>query len=143
MVALSLADAWPRTIERDELRARLGSLTLLDVRAGERYRGEVEPVDPLPGHIPGALSLPSTGNMGGDGRFLSPDELAVRIGSLGAPDQEVVVSCGSGVTACHTALAMRIGGLPDPILYAGSYSDWVNAGLPVATGADPGSLGSR
>ncbi len=140
---LALADAWPRTIERDELRSRLGSLTLLDVRAGERYRGEVEPVDPLPGHIPGALSLPSTGNMGVDGRFLSPEELAIRIGSLGAPDQEVVVSCGSGVTACHTALAMRIGGLPDPILYAGSYSDWVNAGLPVATGADPGSLGSR
>ncbi len=141
--SLTLAGTWPRTIERDELRERLGSLTLLDVRAGERYRGEVEPVDPLPGHIPGAISVPSTGNVHADGTFRPPDQLADRLGSLGTAGSEVVVSCGSGVTACHTALAMRISGLPDPILYAGSYSDWVNAGLPVAAGADPGSLGSR
>jgi thiosulfate/3-mercaptopyruvate sulfurtransferase len=137
---LRLATAWPRTIDRDQLRERLGSLTLLDVRAGERYRGEVEPVDPLPGHIPGAVSAPTGGNTGADGLLRSPDALAARFEGLGAHTGEVVVSCGSGVTACHTALAMRVAGLSDPVLYAGSYSDWVTAGLPVATGPEPGTL---
>ena len=141
-VTLSLAAVWPRTIERDALRDRMEELTLLDVRAGERYRGEVEPVDPKPGHIPGAISAPSTANVGADGLLRPPDELAARFVDLGAADGDVVVSCGSGVTACHTALAMRIAGLPDPILYAGSYSDWVTAGLPVATGSEPGSESS-
>ena len=134
---------WPRTIDREELRERMDELTLLDVRAAERYRGEVEPVDPVPGHIPGAISAPSTGNIGPDGTFLPADELEARFESLGAATGEVVVSCGSGVNACHTALAMRVVGLPDPVLYAGSYSDWVNAGLPVATGREPhGDRGS-
>ena len=135
--SLALATAWPRTIERGELRDRVGQLTLLDVRAGERYRGEVEPVDPKPGHIPGAISAPSAANVGADGLLRPPDELAARFLDLGAADGDVVVSCGSGVTACHTALAMRIAGLPDPILYAGSYSDWVTAGLPVVVGSTP------
>ena len=136
-VALALAEVWPRTIERDALRDEMGELTLLDVRAGERYRGDVEPVDPRPGHIPGAVSAPSAANVGADGLLRAPDELAARFVDLGASDGDVVVSCGSGVTACHTALAMRIAGLPDPILYVGSYSDWVTAGLPVATGSRP------
>src|SRR5690606_18768923 len=97
------------------LRAGLGSLTLLDVRAAERYRGEVEPVDPVPGHIPTAISAPSTANLGTDGRLQGPEALAQRYASLGADDGSVVVSCGSGVTACHTALAMRVAGLDDPI----------------------------
>jgi thiosulfate/3-mercaptopyruvate sulfurtransferase len=139
-VTLSLKTAWPRTVERDELRERIGELTLLDVRASERYRGEVEPVDPQPGHIPGAISAPSATNVGADGLLRAADELSARFGDLGAADGDVVVSCGSGVTACHTALAMRIAGLPDPILYIGSYSDWVTAGLPVVTGGAPGSL---
>ncbi len=139
----SLAGAWPRTIDRDALRDRMDELTLLDVRAAERYRGEVEPVDPLPGHIPGAVSAPSTANAGPDGTFRAADELAARFITLGAAAGDVVVSCGSGVTACHTALAMRIAGLRDPILYAGSYSDWVTAGLPVVTGAEPGSPPGR
>lgn len=137
-VSLSLADAWPRTIDREELGSRIDELVLLDVRAGERYRGEVEPVDPVPGHIPGALSAPSAANTGPDGLLRSPAELAARFASLGADGDGVVVSCGSGVTACHTALALRRAGLPDPILYAGSYSDWSSAGLPVATGSEPG-----
>ena len=141
--SLGLTAIWPRTIERDELQARLGELTLLDVRAGERYRGEVEPVDPRPGHIPGAVSAPSAANLGPDGLLQAPDALAARYGSLGAVGGEVVVSCGSGVTACHTALAMRVAGLPDPVLYAGSYSDWVTAGLPVLTGPDPSGPGER
>ncbi len=106
--------------------AGIDRLTLLDVRARERYRGEVEPVDPLPGHIPGAISAPDAANVGPDGLLRAPDELATRFETLGAASGEVVVSCGSGVTACHTALAMRVGGLADPILYAGRYSDWVN-----------------
>jgi thiosulfate/3-mercaptopyruvate sulfurtransferase len=136
--ALMLADAWPRTIDRAALRERLGSLTLLDVRAGERYRGEVEPVDPLPGHIPTARTAPSADNTGPDGMLRGPDELAARFAELGADSGAVVVSCGSGVTACHTALAMRVAGLDDPILYPGSYSDWVGAGLPVLIGPEPG-----
>ncbi len=134
---LSLRSSWTRVIDREALVARLleGDVTLLDARAPERYRGEVEPVDPVPGHIPGARSHPSANSLAPDGRFLGPDELRDRLDGLG-PD--VVTSCGSGVTACHTALAMRLAGLPDPILYPGSYSDWSRAGLPVATGDDPG-----
>lgn len=137
-MALDLASAWPRTIGREALREGLGSVRLLDVRAGERYRGEVEPVDPKPGHIPTAISMPSSGNLDAEGCFQDPASLTARFASLDAGSRPVVVSCGSGVTACHTALAMRVAGLPDPMLYAGSYSDWVNAGLPVVLGPDPG-----
>jgi thiosulfate/3-mercaptopyruvate sulfurtransferase len=134
---LQLAADWPRVIGRDELRERLGSLALLDVRAGERYRGEIEPVDPVPGHIPTARNAPAGANTSPAGRLLPPDDLRARFASL-TDDLPVVVSCGSGVTACQAALAMRVAGLEDPVLYAGSYSDWVNAGLPVATGPEPG-----
>jgi thiosulfate/3-mercaptopyruvate sulfurtransferase len=137
--ALTLRGAWSRTIDRDELAARLGRVTLIDARAGERYRGETEPVDPVAGHIPTAISLPTAGNLGPDGRFLEPGALQTRFGAL---DGEVVTSCGSGVNACHHALAMRVAGLPDPILYPGSYSDWSRTGMPVATGEAPGSLPS-
>jgi thiosulfate/3-mercaptopyruvate sulfurtransferase len=138
---LDLAQAWTGTIDRDELRIRLGDVVLLDARAGPRYRGEVEPIDPVAGHIPTARSAPVDGNLGPDGRFLPPDQLSARFETLGASaDQahEVVTSCGSGVSATHNALAMRLAGLPDPILYVGSFSDWSTAGLPVATGPEPG-----
>jgi thiosulfate/3-mercaptopyruvate sulfurtransferase len=135
---LRLADRWRRVIDRDALRAHLGGVTLLDARAGERYRGEIEPIDPTPGHIPTALNAPTAGNLGPDGRFLPAAALAERFRSIGAERGEVVTSCGSGVAACHNALAMRIAGLPDPILYDGSYSDWSTAGYPIATGPDPG-----
>jgi thiosulfate/3-mercaptopyruvate sulfurtransferase len=134
---LELATSWARVIEREELRARLGSLTLLDVRAAERYRGEMEPVDRVPGHIPTARHAPAGGITAADGRLLPPDALRARLAPL-TDSHPVVVSCGSGVTACQTALAMRVAGLDDPILYGGSYSDWVGAGLPVVTGPDPG-----
>jgi thiosulfate/3-mercaptopyruvate sulfurtransferase len=138
--ALTLGDQWTRTIDRDEVRARLGDVRLLDGRAAKRYRGEVEPVDLIPGHIPTAINAPTDANLGPDGRFLGPDELAGRFAALGAADAgvEVVTSCGSGVTACHNSLAMRLAGLPDPMLYAGSYSDWTRSGLPIATGENPG-----
>ncbi|HEX4898524.1 MAG TPA: sulfurtransferase [Candidatus Limnocylindrales bacterium] len=147
---LHLAPAWRRVVDREALKPRLGELLLLDARGGPRYRGETEPIDPVPGHIPTAVNAPTDGNLSGDGRFLSPAELADRFAGLrsraGAagmalaadPGGPVVTSCGSGVSACHTALAMRIAGLPDPVLYPGSYSDWSRAGEPIATGPEPG-----
>jgi Rhodanese-related sulfurtransferase len=145
---LALADRWTKVVDRDGLRARLGEVVLLDARAGPRYRGEIEPIDPVPGHIPTARNAPTGGNLGVDGRFLSAVELEARFVALGAAGErgaagaaaDVVNSCGSGVSACHNALAMRIAGLPDPILYPGSWSDWSTAGYPVATGAEPGEV---
>ena len=136
------AGEWHRVIKREDLAARLDFMTVLDARAGERYRGEVEPIDPVAGHIPGAVSAPSGGNVDANGRFLPLDQLRARFAALGIPanGKPVVTSCGSGVVACHNALAMRHAGLPDPILYAGSYSDWTRSGMPVATGPEPGHL---
>ena len=132
---------WSGTVDRDALRARLGRVVLLDARASARYRGEVEPIDPAAGHIPTAISAPFEGNLGADGRFLPPDMLAARFRALGAASGvEVVTYCGSGTSALHHALAMRVAGLPEPTLYVGSWSDWSTAGYPVATGPEPGSL---
>lgn len=136
---LTLRGEWSHTLDREAMAARLraGDITLIDARAPERYRGEIEPVDPVAGHIPGAINRPTAGNLGPDGRFLDPEVLRARFDGLG---NAVATSCGSGVTACHHALAMRVAGLPDPLLYPGSYSDWSTAGMPVATGDDPGTL---
>ena len=134
-----LLPSWSRTIEREELASRLGTLTLLDARAPERYRGDVEPIDPVPGHIPTASSAPTASFLGPDGRFLAPADLARRFAALrAAGERPVVVACGSGVNACQLALAMRAAALPDPLLYPGSYSDWSRAGMPIATGDEPG-----
>ena len=145
--SLALADRWTKVVDRQALRARLGEVVVLDARAAPRYRGEIEPIDPVAGHIPTALNAPTDGNLGVDGRFLSARDLAARFVQLGAASSdrlggpvEVVNSCGSGISACHNALAMRIAGLPDPILYPGSWSDWSTAGYPVATGPEPGEL---
>lgn len=138
---LSLASSWSRTIDRDALRARLGSVVLLDARAGARYRGEIEPIDAVAGHIPTARNAPTDGNLvEAGGSFLAADALASRFAALGADGTagEVVTACGSGVAACHNALAMRAAGLPDPLVYIGSYSDWTQHGFPVAVGAEPG-----
>lgn len=108
---------------------------LLDARAAERYRGEVEPVDPVAGHIPGAVSAPTLGNVGVDGRFLPPEVLRDRFAQVGATDAaEVGAYCGSGVTAAHEVLALTLAGIP-AALYAGSWSNWIAEGSrPVATG---------
>jgi thiosulfate/3-mercaptopyruvate sulfurtransferase len=137
---LTLRGTWTNVIDRQGVAAGLGSLVLLDARAAPRYLGEVEPADRVPGHIPTAINAPGSGNLGPDGRLLGADALALRYQQLGAagPDARVVTSCGSGVTACLNSLAMRVAGLPDPLLYAGSYSDWTQSGLEVATGAEPG-----
>jgi thiosulfate/3-mercaptopyruvate sulfurtransferase len=137
---LTLETAWTGTIDRADLKARLGSLVLLDARGAPRYRGETEPIDPVAGHIPTAINSPTDDNLGPDGRFLPPDELAARFAALGVDPSsaDVVTSCGSGTSACHHSLAMRVAGLADPILYVGSYSDWSRSGEPVATGPEPG-----
>ena len=142
---LTLRESWGRIVERDALRASLGDVRLLDARAGARYRGETEPIDAYPGHIPTAVSAPTDANLGPDGRFLPASELAARYRELGADGSqgEVVVSCGSGVSATHDALAIRIAGLPDARLYPGSYSDWTQQGWPVATGDQPGEPPAR
>jgi thiosulfate/3-mercaptopyruvate sulfurtransferase len=141
---LSLADAWPRTLDREAVRDRRPDQVVVDMRAAERYRGEVEPVDPVAGHIPGAVNLPASSLLDGDDRLLSADDIRSRWASAaGAPlgEVELVVSCGSGVTACLGVLATRVAGLPeDAILYPGSYSDWSRSGMPVATGHSPGDL---
>jgi thiosulfate/3-mercaptopyruvate sulfurtransferase len=137
---LHLRGAWTRVIDRAEVASGLGGFVLLDARSGPRYRGEVEPIDAVPGHIPTARNAPVDGNVGPDGRLLPAGELAERFRTLDAagPAGFVVTSCGSGVTACFTGLAMRIAGLPDPVLYPGSYSDWSRAGMLVAVGSEPG-----
>lgn len=112
---------------------------LLDVRAGERYRGEVEPLDPRAGHIPGARNAPTTDNSDAEGRMLAPAVLRERFAALGARAGEPVgVSCGSGVSAAHAALALTVAGFT-PALYVGSWSQWANSpDRPVATGPHPG-----
>ncbi|SCK48087.1 thiosulfate/3-mercaptopyruvate sulfurtransferase [Streptomyces sp. WMMB 714] len=113
---------------------------LLDARAAERYRGEVEPIDPVAGHIPGAVSAPTAENVAeGSGVLRSADELRARFSALGVTREgEVGVYCGSGVSAAHEILALAVAGF-DAALYAGSWSDWTaDPGRPAATGADPG-----
>jgi len=129
------------TVEREVLRDRLGDLWIIDARSGERYRGETEPVDPVAGHIPTAVSAPYEDNLGPDGCFRTPEELADRFRSIGIdPDQQTVSSCGSGVTACHNILALHLAGFAEPLLYAGSWSDWATAGYPAAVGPEPGTV---
>jgi thiosulfate/3-mercaptopyruvate sulfurtransferase len=139
--ALTVHPGPTRVIDREALRARLGSVVLLDARQPDRYTGEQHPVDPLGGHIPTARNAPTIENVGPDGRFLPPDILAERYRALGVGEGDTVASCGSGVMACHDILAMVRAGLPEPILYPGSWSDWCTSGLPYATGPDPGSGG--
>ena len=114
----------------------IGNVPVIDARAGERYRGEKEPIDPKAGHIPGALSAPYTENLGPDRRFKSPADLRRRYAELGA-EGGAVFYCGSGVNATHHLLAMAVAGLPNARLYAGSWSDWSNRDAPVATGPEP------
>ncbi|NKX49966.1 sulfurtransferase [Arthrobacter deserti] len=115
---------------------------LLDARAPERYSGRAEPVDPRAGHIPGAVSAPTSGNLQADGRFLPAAELADRFRSLGAAGagsgQKVAVYCGSGITASHEIAALAQAGI-EAALYPGSWSQWAGQpGLPAATGDQPG-----
>ena len=111
---------------------------VLDVRAPERFRGEVEPLDPVAGHIPGALNLPFTDNLDVNGRFKSSGELRALYTQLlgGIRPDHLVVHCGSGVTACHTLLALEEAGLGGATLYVGSWSEWCRSGKPVSKGLE-------
>jgi thiosulfate/3-mercaptopyruvate sulfurtransferase len=105
---------------------------LVDAREPERFRGEVEPVDPVAGHIPGAVNVPTSANLREDGRFRSAEEL--REVYAMAQGREVAAYCGSGVTSAHDILAMAVAGI-DATLYPGSWSEWVaDPTRPVATG---------
>lgn len=129
---------WPadRVADADEVgRLAAGAGTVVDARAPERYRGEVEPVDPRPGHVPGAINVPYAGNVDDRGRLLPHDRLRERF--PGADRREVAVYCGSGVTACHDVLALEAIGIAAK-LFPGSWSAWSSdPERPAATGPEP------
>lgn len=127
-----------RVRDRDAIRAwverRPAGSYLVDARAPERYRGEVEPYDPIAGHIPGAINMDHNQFIGPDGRWRSPAELAQIFERL-SQAEEITVYCGSGVSACANLFAMRLAGLNNTYLYPGSWSDWCQQpNPPVATG---------
>ncbi len=129
-----------RVILTDDIDRQAGesNLVLIDVRTRERFEGIAEPIDPVAGHIPGAINIPLSENLMPDGRFKAADELRAvyrNVTESIEPD-DCAVMCGSGVTACHTLLALEIAGFPGARLYAGSWSEWIrDAGRPVAIGA--------
>nr|WSW66325.1 sulfurtransferase [Streptomyces sp. NBC_00995] len=127
-------------LDADGAAALASSGLMFDARAAERYRGDVEPLDRVGGHIPGAVSAPTVENVGADGRFLPAERLASRFFELGATEEagEVGVYCGSGISAAHQVLALEIAGFAGAGLYAGSWSHWTrDESRPVATGPDP------
>jgi len=110
---------------------------LADIRAGERFRGEFEPIDPVAGHVPGAVSYPLQRNLEVDGRFKQGQEIRNGMSSLigDRPASDLVFMCGSGVTACHALFAAELAGLRQARLYAGSWSEWIrDPSRPVETG---------
>jgi thiosulfate/3-mercaptopyruvate sulfurtransferase len=130
----SPAPAMP-TVDADALLAQLGRVRLVDARAGARFRGEVEPLDPVAGHIPGGTLRPFQDNLQPDGRFKPAELLRAEFACWATPAAEVVHQCGSGVTACHNLLAMAHAGLPGSTLYPGSWSEWcADPARPVAIG---------
>ena len=140
--ALPLRDPLVATVEAEEIERALGTsrLRVVDARAAERYRGEVEPLDAKAGHIPGAVNRPFKMNVTPEGRFRPGGDLAREMHPLlsGVAPRDVVIQCGSGVTACHHILAMAVAGLPLPRLYAGSWSEWsASPHRPIATGGEP------
>ncbi|MCF8977663.1 MULTISPECIES: sulfurtransferase [Pseudomonas syringae group] len=127
-------------LSASRLQGRLGrpEMTLIDARAEARFRGEVEPIDPVAGHIPGAQCVAFNENLGPDGRFLPPEQLKQRFAEKlqGRSAESLVSYCGSGVTACHNLFALCLAGYPLGTLYAGSWSEWiVDPEREVATGA--------
>ena len=133
----TLREPAARLVGAQELARQLGTAAVLDARAAPRFRGEVEPLDPVAGHIPGALNRPFTDNIGPDGRFKPADQLRREFTALlGDRDpHRVVHHCGSGVSAIPNLLGMEIAGLGRAALFAGSWSEWSNTpGLPVARG---------
>jgi thiosulfate/3-mercaptopyruvate sulfurtransferase len=123
------------TIDATALAAGLGRVRLIDARAPERFRGDVEPLDAQAGHIPGALNRFFKDNLGSDGRFKPADQLRAEFQVLTGAVQPVVHQCGSGVTACHNLLAMEVAGAGGSLLYPGSWSEWsADPSRPLARG---------
>lgn len=131
------ASAW---VDAGQVAAAMAdaSLRVLDARAGPRFTGAKEPIDPVAGHVPGALNLPFSENLDSRGRFRPPAELEELYRSLLGEDcaaSNVIHMCGSGVTACHNLLAMELAGMPGSRLYVGSWSDWItDPARPIASG---------
>lgn len=137
--AFELKPALREWVSTSELAPQVGrpSLTLIDARGAARYRGEVEPIDPVAGHIPGALNRPFTDNLNAEGFFKSPDQLRAEFDKLlaGRNPQTVIHHCGSGVSAVPNILAMELAGLGVTRLYPGSWSEWCNTpGMACAKG---------
>lgn len=130
-------------VNKEAMRARIhdARVVILDTRAWERYTGEVEPVDPRAGHIPGAKSAPGMGNLrsADDLRFRTPEELRARFAALGVAEaQEIIAYCGSGVNACQNIFALQLAGYDHALLYPGSFSEWSrDPELPVIVGEHP------
>lgn len=124
------------TINVDDIDA--GNQLLLDAREAKRFAGEVEPIDPIAGHIPGAICSPTSGNTNANGEFKSAEELREKFApAFEAGQKELVCYCGSGVSAAHNVLAMRVAGLDEPRLYVGSWSEWItDPTRPIATNTD-------
>lgn len=125
------------TVSADDVLDSLAdrTLTLIDARSADRYRGENETLDPVGGHIPGAKNRFFKDNLRADGCFKSPDELRADFSALIASPVDAVMQCGSGVTACHNLLALEVAGLSGAALYPGSWSEWCSdATRPIATG---------
>jgi len=134
---VAAAEQLQMKLDYAEVRSLGARLVLLDARAPERFRGEIEPIDPRAGHIPGARSRPWPANLDQHRRFLSPEALRQGFEELGVRSgPEAVAYCGSGVSACHNVLALEIAGLRGARLYPGSWSDWsTRPEAPAATGA--------
>lgn len=126
------------SVDGDQLAALIAageSPMIIDVRGAERYAGESEPIDPIAGHVPGAVNVPSMVNVDDTGRFRSAAKITEHFPDAAADD---IVYCGSGITAAHTALARVSAGLPMPTIYPGSWSEWItDPQRPVATGNRP------
>ena len=133
------AIAWPthRIVDADDVATHIAAGGIVvDSREHARYLGEVEPIDRVAGHVPGAINLPFAENLV-DGMFQPADRLAQRFEAL-RPDPSAIVYCGSGVTACHNALAIEAAGFPPPRVYVGSWSGWTaDSDRPIATGPNP------
>ena len=129
----SIRASLTRTVTAENLQADLTGYALIDARSEARFAGREEPIDPVAGHIPGAICLPFQGNLADDGRFSAPETLARRFAAAN-PGQNTVCYCGSGVTAAHNILALKIAGYPEPMLYPGSWSEWLRSReRPIAT----------
>lgn len=128
---------WRGVVSIEAVDDRPSTTTVIDARSPERYRGDSEPIDSRPGHIPGALNVPTSDNLSG-GRFRLSHQLRNHYLESGVSESsDAIVHCGSGVTACHDILAMELAGLPRPKLYVGSWSEWSSTDRPASTGDKP------